>query len=231
MSASILPSGLAQTLAKTTATVAATVADGHNALDLQLSGQTYVELLRDGNVVMRAATTQGAMSVSIPPGDYTIRSDGAVTTGASRDAAAPSLTPAAPTPTTTAPTNAIPSDAAGPPDLPFLRPPLQLSSDAAKRNEIDGIACIPADGKSFTTITVRQTAAAAGGPTQTVYLRATGGAIMDAAGSRVIRSLDLQGGAGTFRLVSQSQPGLVTVWVLEGPPPRRVSIEVEFTPP
>ena len=47
-----------------------------------------------------------------------------------------------------------------------------------------------------------------------LFIRATGGRIVDEAGERRIRSLKLQSGCATFRLVSEASPKVVMVSVL-----------------
>jgi hypothetical protein len=73
---------------------------------------------------------------------------------------------------------------------PAQRAPLQLISDATTRHEVDGIAVLPADGHSFLTFTVQR--AVAGQETAIVYLRTTGGRLMDDTGEHAIRFLALQ---------------------------------------
>lgn len=188
----------------------ATVAPGHTAIDLTLANQTYVEVLHGGQRIFRLPTNAGTLSVTIPPGDYTIRTDGTATAGASRDAAAPAV--------------------AGPEVIaqPAQRAPLQLTSDATTRHEVDGIAVLPADGHSFLTLTVQRTVA--GQESAIMYLRATGGRLMDDTGQHAIRSLTLQSGSGRFRLVSDPVPRVVTVTALIGRPPESATLGVEFAP-
>jgi hypothetical protein len=202
------------TLSGGTTETKATVAEGHSAVDLQLSNQTFVEVLRHGQRLFRLPTTSSTLSVTLPPGDYTIRTDGTANAGASRNAAA--TIPPGQDPITLLTAGAT----------------LQLSSDATTRHEIDGIALMPADGHSFITITAQRPASTSGNAAaaETVYLRATAGRLTDESGQHTVRSLILQGGSGKFRLVSDSVPKVVTVSVIYGPPPQQTSMDVEFAP-
>jgi hypothetical protein len=62
-----------------------------------------------------------------------------------------------------------------------------------------------------------------------IFLRTTGGVIMDDKGVQRIRSLRLQSGRAAFRLVSESSPKIVTVSVFSRDPLlSKAEIQVEF---
>ena len=62
-----------------------------------------------------------------------------------------------------------------------------------------------------------------------LFLRATGGILMDAKGQKRIRSLKLRSGRATFRLVSEESPKVVTVSVLgQEPFVSKTEIQIEF---
>lgn len=96
---------------------------------------------------------------------------------------------------------------------------LVLSSDAKDFHVVDGIGEIPADGTSFTTITI-QKVDANGGPLirakdkDELFLRTNAGVIKDAEGKKEIRSLKLKKGEGAFRLYSEDHKRVATVQVI-----------------
>lgn len=115
-------------------------------------------------------------------------------------------------------------------------PQLRLATDAPDRHVVDGMAEIPADGCSFCTITIEQVFqdAILHLPEQAdeVFIRTTGGLVMDAAGQTHIRSLRLQAGQATFRLVSDPNPKIVTVSVFgRSPLSTAAEIQIEFVRP
>jgi hypothetical protein len=93
---------------------------------------------------------------------------------------------------------------------------LALSSDAKDFHVVDGIGEIPADGQSFTTITIRKLNSS-GTPLQEdahndeIFLRTNAGFIKDTQGNQEIRSVRLNRGQATFRLYSENHKRLATV--------------------
>ena len=88
---------------------------------------------------------------------------------------------------------------------------------------MDGIGEIVADGTSYCTIAVEKMdlngVAVSGSEHQDeLFLRTTGGVIMDDKGGQRIRSLKLRSGRAAFRLVSESSPKIVTVSVFSRDP-------------
>ena len=110
---------------------------------------------------------------------------------------------------------------------------LNLTSDAPDCHIVDGIGEIPADGSSFCTITIQKlsydgTPLTGDDHLDEIFLRTTGGLIVDANGNR-LRSLHLQSGQATFRLVSEPTPRLVTVTVFGREPSlQKAEIQIEF---
>jgi hypothetical protein len=103
---------------------------------------------------------------------------------------------------------------------PSATPHLRLTVDAPGRHAVDGVGEIPADGQSYCTVTVErirtegESAPAKVGAAE-VFLRATGGVIMDSQGHKRIRSVRLRRGRATFRLVSDESPRLIAVHAFE----------------
>ncbi len=105
--------------------------------------------------------------------------------------------------------------------LEFAR--LKLTSDAKDFHVVDGIPEIPADGSSYTTITVKKLDSQ-GNPLSRVkdndeiFLRTDAGTIKDASGEQEIRSFKLKKGTGTFRLYSEERKRLATIQVISANP-------------
>ena len=99
---------------------------------------------------------------------------------------------------------------------------------------MDGIGEIAADGASYCTITVQKMdlngVAVSGSENQDeLFVRITGGTIMDDKGEQRIRSLALRSGHAAFRLVSERSPKIVTVSVFSRDPLiSKVEIQIEF---
>ena len=95
---------------------------------------------------------------------------------------------------------------------------LLLSSDAPDVHPVDGVPEIPADGSSFTRITV-QKVDERGQPqtdrtdTDLLYLRTDHGTLRSADGAEEISSIKLKKGQSVFRLVSEKARRLATVQV------------------
>jgi hypothetical protein len=157
-------------------------------------------------------TAAGLVGFLLPPGSYVVRTDGKFdkVTKDSVPQGDPLVTPG----TTLA--------------------ALRLWDDARTRHVIDGLGEIPADGKSYRTLTAEKigqdskplTGEAGQGE---LFLRSTGGTLMDDRGKQPICSVKLQDGRATFRLVSEAQPRAVTVTVLgQGLIQPRADIQIEF---
>jgi len=111
---------------------------------------------------------------------------------------------------------------------------LTLTSDTTDRHVVDNIAEVAADGTSYCTITVQKldlngVALSGSEHNDELFLRTTGGIIMDDKGGQRIRSLKLKSGRSAFRLVSESSPKIVTVSIFGREPLLSKSeIQVEF---
>ena len=112
---------------------------------------------------------------------------------------------------------------------------LRLATDAPEQHiVVDDIGEIPADGTSFCTITVEKVTS--DGTIMTgkehkdeLFLRKTGGFLMDDKRKKRIRSLKLKSGKAGFRLVSEKHPKIVTVTVFGREPIMfKAEIKIEF---
>jgi hypothetical protein len=111
---------------------------------------------------------------------------------------------------------------------------LTLTADAPDRHVVDGIGEIVADGIAYCTIAVQKmdlhgVAVSGSEHHDALFVRTTGGSIMDAKGAQRLRSLTLQSGRAAFRLVSEPSPKIVTVSVLSrNPLLANAEIQIEF---
>ena len=191
-----------------------TVPGDHNRLVVHLQGHSWVSISAGDRLVVRTRSADPAIAFSLVPGDYVVRSDGGIG----------NLT-----------TASVPRERAVLEHLRAGTPAiLMLSSDALNRHVVDGVAEIVADGSSSCVITV-QKADAQGMPLNgvehqdEVFIRTTGGRIQDETGGRYIRSVQLESGRATFRLVSEPAPKVVTVTVLStNPVTSSANIAIEF---
>ena len=191
-----------------------TVPRDHNRLVVHLNGHSCVSVLGGEGRVVRTRSADPAIAFSLDPGEYVVRTDGTIrsliTESVGRE---PSL---------------LEQLGRATPSL------LLLSCDAANRHIVDGIAEIAADGSSSCAITVQKTdprgmPLRAGEHQDEVFIRTTGGRILDETGTRRIRSLRLRSGRASFRLVSEATPRLVTVSVLSANPlTSGANIPIEF---
>jgi hypothetical protein len=191
-----------------------TVPQDHNSLVVRLQGHTWVSVATDIRELVHTQSPDPVIAFTLAPGTYVVRTDGkleSLTTESFRQA--PSLfeqlrreTPAV----------------------------LTLTSDAPDRHVVDDISEVAADGTSYCTITVQKmdlngVAVSGSEHEDELFVRTTGGSIMDEKGGQRIRSLKLQSGRAAFRLVSESSPKIVTVSVLSrNPVLSKAEIQVEF---
>ena len=110
---------------------------------------------------------------------------------------------------------------------------LQLTSDTINRHIVDRIGEIPADGVSFCTITVQKVVlggiSSVKNPQQEeIFLRTTGGILMDEVGENRIRSVRLNAGQAKFRLGSERNPKIVTIYAFGYNPMLKAEIQIEF---
>ena len=182
-----------------------TVAEGNNLVSVAASGNTWIALAQSGFERVRESNGAPETSFVVEPGEYTVRTDGSIGTVTSGQFALP------------------PS--------PFDQPSAQLvlTSDAPDQHPVDAVGEVAADGKSYCTITIDKVA----GPDRSVrgadeiFLRTTGGSIVDANGQR-IRSVTLADGAAAVRLVSEATPRLVTVSAFSADQRLTADLPIEF---
>jgi hypothetical protein len=164
--------------------------------------------------LVRNESPDSVIAFTLAPGTYVVRTDGkieSVTTESFRQA--PSL---------------FEQLRQGTPAL------LGLTSDAPDRHVVDGIGEIVGDGTSYCTIAVQKrdlngVAVSGSEHEDELFLRTTGGVIMDEQGEQRIRSLKLRSGRAAFRLVSEPSAKIVTVSVLSRNPfVSKAEIQVEF---
>lgn len=191
-----------------------TVPQGHNSIVVRLQGQTWVSVSTDTQELVRNQSPDPVIGFTLVPGTYVVRSDGMIESLATKSFSQPQ--------------SLLEQLRQGTPA--FLR----LTSDAPDRHVVDGIGEVVADGTSYCTITIEKLdlngVATSGSEHQDeLFLRTTGGAIMDDKGEQRIRSLKLRSGRAAFRLVSESSPKIVTVSVMSRDPLlSRAEIQVEF---
>ncbi len=194
-----------------------TIPQNSNTLVVRLKGHTWVTVSVGDRRILRSKTSQPVVSFSVSPGTYIVETDGDIQSLTSETRKT----------------------------LPSLEDLLQqqkslsllrLTSDAPDRHLVDGIGEIPADGTSSCTITIEKISydgkPLSGTEHQDeLFLRSTGGILMDAAGEKRIRSLRIESGKAQFRLVSEPNPKVVTVTVLgQKPELLKSEIQIEFVP-
>ena len=191
-----------------------TVPQGHDSIVVRLRGHTWVGVSTYTHQLVRNESPDPVIAFTLAPGTYVVRTDGkieSVTTESFRQE--PSL---------------FEQFRQGTPAF------LTLTSDAPDRHVVDGIGEVVADGASYCTITVQKmdlngVAVSGSEHEDELFLRTTGGVIMDDKGGKRIRSLKLRSGRAAFRLVSESSPKIVTVSVLSRDPLlSKAEIQVEF---
>jgi hypothetical protein len=193
-----------------------TIPQDHNSLVVHLQGQTWVSVSTDTHQLVRNQSPDPVIAFTLKPGTYVVRTDGNIE----------SLTTESFCPEPSVFENL--QRARGTPAC------LNLTSDAPDRHVVDGIGEVAADGTSYCTITVQKIDMNGAAMTEIehqdeLFLRTTGGVIMDERGEQRIRSLKLQSGRAAFRLVSESNPKIVTVSVFSRDPLlSKAEIQVEF---
>jgi hypothetical protein len=186
------------------------VAAGRNVIVAQARDHSWVAVLRDGEEITAERSGRPEVVFVVGPGSYEVRSDGTIEEVSTRALELPQAA-------------ALETGEAT---------HLTLSADAPDRHAVDGVGEIPADGQSYCTITVERVGP--GGERATtddgaaeVFLRTTGGVIMDSRGRRHIRSVRLRRGRATFRLVSEEHPRFIVVHAFERQGPA-VELPLEF---
>ncbi len=191
-----------------------TIPTTDNRLTINLSKHSFVTIVADDQEIVTNHTPAPSVSFSLEPGTYQIRSDGVIESATSETV---QRTPSLP-------------ELAAQGKLAVLR----LTSDARVRNVVDGVAEIPSDGASFAVVTIQKTDTdgtplTGGKDRDKVFLRATGGFLLDEKGESRVRQLQLVKGRAAFRLLSEKNPKVVTVWAFGRDPILcRSSIDIEF---
>jgi hypothetical protein len=192
-----------------------TVPQHHNSLVVRLQGgQRWVSVSTDTQQLVRNQSPDLVIAFTLSPGTYVVRTDGKIESLATESfRQEPSL---------------FDQLRQGTPAF------LTLTADAPDRHAVDGISEVVADGASYCTITVQKidlnrVAVSGSEHEDELFLRTTGGVIMDDRGGQRIRSLKLRSGRAAFRLVSESSPKIVTVSVLSRDPLlSKAEIQIEF---
>jgi hypothetical protein len=191
-----------------------TVPPVHNLLSITLRDHSWVSVSIGDREMVSERSPNPVIEFTMSPGTYILRTDGVIENVISKSH--PQISSLVERLQQTA---------------PFL---LQLTSDAPDRHIVDGVGEVPADGTSFCTITIEKVALN-GTPLadrelqDELFLRTTGGTLMNTAGTERIRSVQLQSGKATFRLVSEPNPKIVTVSVFGREPLlSKAEIQIEF---
>jgi hypothetical protein len=191
-----------------------TVQQGHNILSINLRNHSWVSVFIGDQEIVSEHSSNSVTEFTLSPGTYILRTDGVIenTISESRPQISSFLEQLQQA-------------------SPFL---LEITSDAPDRHIVDGVGEIPADGTSFCTITIEKNFLN-GNPLSDqelqdeLFLRTTGGTLMDNTGTERIRSIQLQTGKAAFRLVSESTPKVVTVSVFGREPLlSKAEIQIEF---
>ena len=191
-----------------------TVPQDHNSLVVHVQGHSWVSVSTATQELVRNRSPDPVIAFTLAPSTYVVRTDGkleSLTTESFRQA--PLL---------------FEQLGRGTPAL------LTLTSDAPDRHVVDGIGEVLADGTSYCTITIQKMDLNAVGVSGSehqdeLFVRTTGGSIMDEKGGQRIRSLKLRSGRAAFRLVSEPSPKIVTVSVFSRDPLlSKAEIQVEF---
>jgi hypothetical protein len=191
-----------------------TIPQDHNSLVVHLQGHTWAAVSTGIHELVRSQIPAPVIAFTLAPGPYVVRTDGkieSVTTERFRQE--PSI---------------LEQLRRGTPAL------LTLTSDAPDQHIVDGIGEIVADGASYCTVAVQKTdvsGVAMNGSEHEdeLFVRTTGGVIMDERGEQRIRSLKLRSGSAAFRLVSEASPKIVTVSVFSRDPlVAKAEIQIEF---
>jgi hypothetical protein len=188
------------------------VPEGSNALMVRAGGHDWIAVVQGGAELVREASGSEETTFVLAPGTYTVRTDGEIQRADVREAAIA----------------ADPFAASG--EEPLV---LRLSADPPDRHAVDGIGEIPADGESAATITIDKLDATGEPLTRRrdrdeVFLRSTGGTIVDAQKNERVRSVKLKSGRASFRVVSEPTPRLVTVSAIGKGSPAPAEIQLEF---
>lgn len=191
-----------------------TVPEDHNRLVMKLKGHTWVSVSVKDKEIIKDKSSDSIVGFSLEPENYIIRTDGKIESIISK-AVEPVFSPL---------------ELFNKKSLSML----YLTSDAPDCHVVDGIGEIPADGTSSCTITVKKVSFDGNILTgeehsDELFLRTTGGILMDSEKQGRTRSIKLKSGKATFTLVSEDHPKIVTVSVLrKNPLLPKAEIQIEF---
>lgn len=187
-----------------------TLTQTQNKITVTVSNAQMLEI-RDANGQMidqmRSTAILTPQSFYLQPGEYQVVTDGQIT-------------------------DIVTAGGQSSPEPEFNQ--LTLTSDAKDFHVVDGIGEIPADGQSFTTITIRKLNSNGvplqrDGDNEEIYLRTNAGIIKDIQGNQEIRSVQLNRGQGGFRLYSENHKRLATVQTVSANPfLADTSLNIEF---
>lgn len=183
-------------------------------MSINLRDHSWVSISIGDREIASNHTPAPSFGLSVSPGTYIVRSDGVIER-VSSEAMQRFLSP-------------LEQLQQG------LLAQLRLTSDAPDQHIVDGIGEIPANGTSFCTITIDTVALDETPLTEQaqqgeVFLRTTGGILLDVAGENRIRSVILKSGRAAFRLVSEASPKVVTVSAFgQGTTLLKAEIQIEF---
>lgn len=192
-----------------------TIPGGSNAVVVEVSNHSFVSILRNERPVVTDRGGAADPRFVLSPGDYVVRTDGTLgqVTATQIELAVPSLR-----------------------DLlkaAAMTGTLQISAAAPRVHPVDGVAQLPADGKTAATITVRCVDAEGKVVTRAsdvLYLRSTGGILRDDTGAATSR-IQLEAGLASFQLVADPAPRFLTITVFGASPALRAELPFEFVPP
>ena len=186
----------------------------HNVLSISLRDHSWVSVSIGDQEIVSEHSPNSVIEFTLLPGTYILRTDGVIENTISKNR-----------PQISSFVEQLQQAS------PFL---LEITSDAPDRHIVDGVGEIPADGTSFCTITIEKKILNGNLLTDQelqdeLFLRTTGGTLMDNTGTERIRSVQLQMGKAAFRLVSESTPKVVTVSVFGREPLlSKAEIQIEF---
>ncbi len=187
------------------------VDEGQNAVVVEATGNRWVSLCHHEVDIVREASGEPLAVFIVKPGSYTVRTDGALSSVSVEHREVPR--------------SALELVRGGP------RATLRIFSDAPDVHVVDGVGEIPADGVTAATVTVQKVDAAgaqlADGDDD-IFLRCTGGVLMEANTDTKVRSVRLRDGRATFQLVSDNSPKLVTVFAFSADRLLGAELPMEF---
>ncbi|MEO8258885.1 MAG: hypothetical protein ABI868_16180 [Acidobacteriota bacterium] len=191
-----------------------TIPPDHNSLVVHLQGQTWVSVSAGSRQLVHNQSPDPVIAFTLAPNTYVVRTDGQIEKVTTE--------------------GFLPEPSFFDQLQRGVPAAFAVASDAPDRHVVDGIGEIVADGVSYSTITIQKhdvSGVPLGGSAHDdeLFLRSTGGVIMDENGGGRIRSVRLRSGRAAFRLVSEPSPRLVTVSIVSRDPlASKAEIQLEF---